>query len=80
MIQYCSDETFNEAKEEENIKLALQSKSTVDRSKNFIRKFLVLEKKLNLNAVREYAQRGCPTSLRGKLWSTMLDVELSNWV
>ena len=24
IIQYCSDETFNEAKEEENIKLALQ--------------------------------------------------------
>jgi hypothetical protein len=46
----------------------------------FHSEFLVLEKKLNLNAVREYAQRGCPTSLRGKLWSTMLDVELSNWV
>ena len=41
---------------------------------------LVLEKKTNLNAVREYARRGCPTSLRGKLWSMMLDVELSNWV
>ena len=41
---------------------------------------LVLEKKLNLNAVREYARRGCPTSLRGRLWSTMLDIELSNWV
>jgi hypothetical protein len=26
IIQYCSDETFNEVKEEENIKLALQSK------------------------------------------------------
>lgn len=25
IIQYCSDETFNEIKEEENIKLALQS-------------------------------------------------------
>jgi hypothetical protein len=41
---------------------------------------LVLERKSNLNAVREYARRGSPTSLRGKLWSTMLDVELSNWV
>lgn len=41
---------------------------------------LVLEKKVNLNAVREYARRGCPTSLRGRLWSTMLDIELSNWV
>ena len=45
---------------------------------NFIRElfFLVLEKKMNLNAVREYARRGCPTSLRGKLWSTMLEFEL----
>ncbi|CAM4843682.1 unnamed protein product [Rotaria magnacalcarata] len=63
LIQYCSDETFNEVKEEENIKLALQ----------------ILEKKSNLNAAREYAKRGCPTSLRGKLWSSMLDVDLSNW-
>ncbi|CAF4445863.1 unnamed protein product, partial [Adineta steineri] len=22
---------------------------------------------------------GCPTSLRGKLWSAMLDVDFSNW-
>ncbi|CAF3763358.1 unnamed protein product [Rotaria sp. Silwood1] len=64
IIQYCSDETFNEVKEEENIKLAVQ----------------ILEKKPNLNAVREYARRGCPTSLRGKLWSSMLEVDLSNWV
>lgn len=28
-IQYCSDETFNEVKEDENIKLALQSKEKV---------------------------------------------------
>ncbi len=48
--------------------------------KNLVPEFLVLERKSNLNAVREYVRRGCPTSLRGKLWSTMLDVELSNWV
>jgi hypothetical protein len=37
MIQYCSDETFNEAKEEENIKLALQSKrNLIFFSKKFI--------------------------------------------
>ncbi|CAF1636047.1 unnamed protein product [Adineta ricciae] len=63
IIQYCSDETFNEAKEEENIKLALQ----------------ILEKKLNIKSVREYARRGCPSSLRGKLWSAMLNIEHSNW-
>jgi hypothetical protein len=80
MIQYCSDETFNEAKEEENIKLALQSINKENFIGEFFFSFLVLEKRLNLNAVREYARRGCPTSLRGKLWSTMLDFELSNWV
>ncbi|UJR07581.1 hypothetical protein I4U23_011869 [Adineta vaga] len=63
IIQYCSDETFNEVKEEENIKLALQ----------------ILEKKMNIKSIREYARRGCPTSLRGKLWSAMLDIEHSNW-
>ncbi|CAF1046665.1 unnamed protein product [Adineta steineri] len=63
IIQYCSDETFNEVKEEENIRLALQ----------------ILEKKWNINSIREYARRGCPTSLRGKLWSAMLDVDFSNW-
>lgn len=35
---------------------------------------------MNIKSVREYARRGCPTSLRGKLWSAMLNIEHCNWV
>ena len=43
---------------------------------------LVLDNSLNVtcHSIREYARRGCPTSLRAKLWSIILDVHLSNWV
>lgn len=41
---------------------------------------IVLEKKSNLSSIREYCQRGCPTSLRGKLWSAMLEIDLTSWV
>ena len=34
IIQYCSDETFNEVKEEENIKLTLQSKEKAHRKQS----------------------------------------------
>ncbi|CAF0745815.1 unnamed protein product [Didymodactylos carnosus] len=38
----------------------------------------IIEKKKSSDA-HTYSKRGCPTSLRGKLWCMMLDVNLDNW-